>query len=377
MKAFVFTDKALARRTGQFVWLAIDTEKAGNAAFLSKFPVEVWPSFLVLDPASETVALRWVGGATVPQLQKILDDGQAAVGGRGPAFDKVLARADRLYGEGKNKEAAQAYREALANAPRAWPRYARTVESLLFALQASHQNETCAKTAREAFAKLGRTSSAANVASSGLDCALKLSAENTERKDLVAALEGDARQVLAEKDVPMAADDRSSVYISLLDAREDAKDEEGKKRVASEWASFLEGEAARAKSPEARAVFDSHRLSAYLELQQPERAIPMLEASERDLPDDYNPPARLAAAYKAMKRYDDALAASDRALAKAYGPRKLLILQTRADIYMAQGDSAASRRTLEEALQTAESFPIGQRSERSIAVIKKKLEAMP
>src|SRR2546427_681376 len=141
MKAFVFTDKALARRTGQFVWLAIDTEKAVNASFLTKFPVQVWPSFYVLDAASETVALRWVGGATVPQLQKILDDGQAAVGGHGRASEQVLARADRLYGEGKNNEAAGAYREALAKAPRAWPRYARTVESLLFALQASHENE--------------------------------------------------------------------------------------------------------------------------------------------------------------------------------------------------------------------------------------------
>jgi hypothetical protein len=377
MKAFVFTDKALARRTGQFVWLAIDTEKAGNAAFLSKFPVEVWPSFFVIDPASEKIALRWVGGTTVPQLQKILDDGQTAVGGRGPAFDQVLARADRLYGEGKNKEAAQAYREALSKAPRGWPRYARTVESLLFALQASHENEACAMTAREAFATLGRTSSAANVAASGLDCALELPAENPQRKDLVAALEADALAVLAEKEVPIAADDRSSVYISLLDAREDAKDKEGKKRIASEWAAFLEGEAAKAESPEARAVFDSHRFSAYMELQEPERAIPMLETSERDLPDDYNPPARLAAAYKAMKRYDDALAASDRALRKAYGPRKLLILQTRADIYAAQGDSAAARRTLQEALETAETLPIGQRSDRSIAVIKKKLEAMP
>ena len=52
----------------------------------------------------------------------------------------------------------------------------------------------------------------------------------------------------------------------------------------------------------------------------------MLQASERDLPDDYNPPARLATAYKAMRRWDEALAASDRALAKAYGPRKLGML---------------------------------------------------
>ena len=45
----------------------------------------------------------------------------------------------------------------------------------------------------------------------------------------------------------------------------------------------------------------------YLELGQPERALPMLQASERDLPDDYNPPARLAVAYKAMKRWDEAI----------------------------------------------------------------------
>ena len=58
MRAFVFTDRALARRAGQFVWLSIDTEKQGNAPFLTKFPVEAWPSFYVLDPATESVALK-------------------------------------------------------------------------------------------------------------------------------------------------------------------------------------------------------------------------------------------------------------------------------------------------------------------------------
>ena len=103
----------------------------------------------------------------------------------------------------------------------------------------------------------------------------------------------------------------------------------------------------------------------------------MLQASERDLPDDYNPPARLAVAYRAMKKYDDALAASDRALAKAYGPRKLGILQTRADIYREKGDAAAARKTMEDAVKLAESLPEGQRSEKVIANLKKKLEALP
>jgi tetratricopeptide (TPR) repeat protein len=147
--------------------------------------------------------------------------------------------------------------------------------------------------------------------------------------------------------------------------------------VAAQWAAFLEGEAARAKTPDERAVFDSHRLGAYLELGQPERAIPMLEASERDLPDDYNPPSRLAVAYKAMGRWEEALAASDRALEKSYGPRQLGILSTRSEIYSGLGKNAEARETLEKALRIAEDLPPGQRSESRIASLKRKLQALP
>ncbi len=377
MRAFVFTDKALARHAGQFVWLSIDTEKTGNASFLTKFPVEAWPSFYVVDSTSERAALRWVGGATVGQLMKILDDGRQAVRGREKGVEEVLARADRSYGEGKNAEAVRDYREALSTAPKKWPRYGRAVESLLFALQRTHDEKGCAETAREAFPKLGQSSSAANVVASGLDCAVKLKPEDPARAELVSALAADAREVISKRRPDIAADDISSVYEVLADEREAAKDEEGRKRMLSERAAFLEGEAARAKSPEARTVFDSHRVSTYLALGQPERAIPMLEASERDLPEDYNPPARLASAYKAMKRYDEALAASDRALARAYGPRKIGILQTRADIYAAKGDPGEARKTMEETLRYAEALPSGQRSDKTIAAIKKKIEAMP
>ena len=377
MRAFVFTDRALARRAGQFVWLSIDTEKPGNASFLTKFPVEVWPSFYVVDSRTEKVALRWVGDASVGQVVKILDDGRQAVRGREKGVEEILARADRLYGEGKNADAVRDYREALSAAPKDWPRYGRAVESLLFALQSTHDDKGCAETAREAFKRLRRTSSAANVAATGLDCALSMKPEDPSRAELVTALAADSREVLSERRPDIAADDISAVYDELASEREDAKDTEGKKKMLSERAAFLEGEAGRAKSPEARAVFDSHRLSTYVALGEPERAIPMLEASERDLPEDYNPPSRLAYAYKAMKKYDEALAASDRALARAYGPRKIGILTTRADIYVAKGDPAAARRTMEETLRYAEELPAGQRSDKTIASLKKKIDAMP
>ena len=101
----------------------------------------------------------------------------------------------------------------------------------------------------------------------------------------------------------------------------------------------------------------------------------MLEASERDFPDDYNPPARLALAYRAMKKYDEALVVSDRALQRAYGPRKLVILNARADIYDKKGDAAGARKTREDALAWAESLPKEQVSARQIAALKKQVEA--
>ncbi len=363
MRAYVFTDASLSRHARQFVWLEIDTEKGQNAAIRKRLKANALPTFYVLDPATEQVALRWVGGATVPQLHKLLDDGRAAVMG-GPGLDAKLALADRLYGESDNAGAARAYEEALAAAPPDWPHYARAVESLLFSLSETGEHEKVVTVAKEAGDRLGRSTSGLSVASSGLGNALELPVEHPMRKEMLAYFETIVTDLVRDRSIVAAADDRSSTYGQLADARDDAKDEEGKKKVLNEWAAFLEGEAAKAKTPEQRAVFDSHRLNVYIELGQPERALPMLQASERDFPDDYNPPARLATALNAMKRYDEALAASDRALQRVYGPRKLRVLQTRTDIYTGKGDTEAARRTLEEAVGTARSprSPISRRS---------------
>ena len=381
MEAFVFTDPALKPQADKFVWLAIDTEKPGNAALTKRLQIRAIPTYFILDPKDERVALRWVGGATVTQFNKILSDGRTAAGFGGgagtDAAEAALARADRAYADGQNAQAAQAYQEALAAAPADWPRYSRAVESLLFAASSADSNLIAAKAARDAYSRLKKSSSAANVASSGLGAALALPAENPERKALVAELEADTREVVEDASLPIAADDRSGAYWTLIDARNDAKDEAGAKALTARLATFLEGAAASAGTPEGRAVFDSHRLGAYMDLGQADKAIPMLEASEKDFPDDYNPPARLAVAYKSLKRWDDALAASDRALRHAYGPRKLGILQTRADIYMGRSDVTSARKALEEAVALAQGLPPGQRSESTIGSLQKKLAGLP
>src|SRR5439155_9616437 len=171
MRAFVFTDKALERYAGQFVWLAVDTENSANSSFLTKYPINVWPTLMIIDPRKESVALRYAGGATVPQLKKLLSDGQQVVRGTKSKADEAIARGDRLANEKKNAEAAQAYEEAINAAPKGWSRFGRAAESLTFALYGAHDYEKCSARALELYPRVRGTYSAANVASMGLACA--------------------------------------------------------------------------------------------------------------------------------------------------------------------------------------------------------------
>ncbi len=382
MQAYVYTDAKLAPFADRFVWLAIDTEKSGNAATVAKFPVGAWPSMYVIDPQSETVAFRWTGSATIDQLLRFLEEAQSAFpGGKTapaakPAAGRTvtLADADRLNGAADWPAAADAYAAVLAGAPAGWAPLPRVADAYLFALQQADRGADCARAARELLPRIAGTASTASVAATGLDCALGLDAGAAGRSAAITELERAAQAALADPALGLATDDRSGLYIALLAARDDAKDAAGKQRLAGEWIALLETAAANAPTPAARAVYDSHRLSAYLEVGEPQRAVPMLEASERDFPGDYNPPARLASAYRAMKDFPRALAASDRALALAYGPRRLGILRTRAAIQAESGNRTAARATLESALAEAKALPAGQVSERTLAALRLELE---
>lgn len=375
MRAYVFTDKALGRYAGRFVWLSIDTENATNAAFLRKFPIPVLPTLFVVDPQREAVVMRYASGATVAQLEKLLTDGERAYRAHGNSADALLRSADKLAAEDKSSEAIKKYEQAIAAAPKSWSRLGRAAESFTMTLTVAREPERCATVSRDLYPRLKGTASGANVAVNGLNCALDIDAKSEARAALVKALEDDTREAFDDAQVraKMSGDDISGIYDALISARADAKDEASAKALREQWAAFLEKEAAAAKTPEQRAVYDSHRLSAYVALKTPEKAIPMLEQSEKDFPSDYNPPARLAIAYKAMGKYEDALAASDRALAKSYGPRKLTIYRTRIDIYTAKGDKAGARKTIEDAIAYAKTLPESGSRTRSIAALEKKL----
>jgi tetratricopeptide (TPR) repeat protein len=168
-------------------------------------------------------------------------------------------------------------------------------------------------------------------------------------------------------------DDRSGLYGTLVDARDRQHDEAGGKAEAAAWLDWLDVQAKTAPSPEARAALDGYRVGAAQRAGAPERVLAAVQSSERELPNDYNPPARLAIILREMGRYDDALAASDRALRMVYGPRKLTLLDARATILDKKGDANGAKAVLREALDYAGTLPASQRPKRMIASIEKRL----
>lgn len=317
LRNYVLNDPSLAPLADDYVWLSIDTEKDENAAFVAKFTHDALPTLWVIAPETEAVAWRWAGTLTAAELRAMLGSDERSAAHDAHARVMAAARGDAA------ECARLAAREARA-LPRGTPR--------------------------------------ADILAAGLSCArdAKLEAEMSAMAEMA------LRDATEGKDA-LLADDRSALFEEVVETKRARGDEAGARAVAARWAAFLEAEAAKAATPAARAVFDPHRLGAYLALGQPERAIPMLEQSERDFPADYNPPARLAKALLESGRLDEAAAAIERAKRRVYGPRVMRVLALAADIARARGDLAGERVALREALARTETAVLtpGQKKVRA------------
>ncbi len=359
MKSYVFPDPALRTFASRFVWLSLDTERDENAPVVSKLKVRVLPTLYVIEPASEQPVVAWPGSLTAVELAELLGDAELAAkrGDAGGEAAAALLRGDQATAGGKEDEAIAAYRSALAAAPAGWPRRPRAVDALVTGLAGGKQLAVCVTTGADEVPRLPPGTALADVLRASIGCAEELPKTAPERGRL-ADLAASGERVALDTSQPILADDRSDLYDYVVHALRELGRAADATRVERAWAAFLEDQAARAPDAAARAVFDAHRLLAYLALGEPERALPMLAQSEHDFPADYNPPARLGTALLQMKRYDDALAAVKRALERAYGPRKLRLWSLEADIYEARKDRASARRALEQALEYARALPL-------------------
>lgn len=364
LRTYVLTDPSLAPLAGDFVWLSVDTEKDVNAEWVAKHPHSALPTLWVVDPKTDRPILKWAGTATASELRELLTVALADARGAGsPAMEATAAfvRGNQALAEGDTAGAEREHRAAIAAAPKGHPHRARMVEALVNELSLGKKEAACAEVAGAEAASLASGTSRAAVVALGLECArdAKMARETALLFELALR---DARDASS----PLLPDDRSALYEEAVETKVASGDETSAKALALEWATFLEREAARARTKDARTSLDPLRLNAYLALHEPARAIPMLDESERDFPEDFNPPARLAKVYVELGRLPEADAAVERALARVYGPRIMRVLAVKADVAKARGDRAGEKKALEQALAKTEGATLteGQRSVR-------------
>ena len=382
MQSFVFKDPSLAAAADRFIWVAVDTEKASNASVLTKLPVEVWPTFYVLDPANEAVAARQLGSMSIQQLRSFLDDGERTVtaahkselkpgdplallvAGDVAAMDKKYAHAARLYGE------------ALAKAPKDWPRRGPALVSRVRALQKLPDPGACVDLALAEMKTTVNAAAAGDVLAFALDCADALPKTDPRVGKLWAAALPRLTALATDAAAPLSADDRGDIWRMVWDIQEKLGDAAGARAAAEKRLAVLDAAAAKAPDAWAASTYDGARMETYLHLGKPEAAVAFLTQSEAALPTDYNPPARLARAYLEWGRFGEALAAVDRALSKAYGPRKAQIFRLKADILEKQGRLDDAAKVVGEEIALWQSLPAEQRRAPSMEAARKRLESL-
>ena len=254
MRAFVFTDPALTSRAGQFVWLEMNTDDEKNAA--PRGAAARWrrcPRSSSLDPADETVVDARVDGMTVAEMERLPRRGARRRRGRGSASPAEAALLRGRPPERRGEEAPRPRPPTVRRstpAPAGWPPYgARGRVAPLPPAVAERGGEVPGPRPRGAARGSRARPRAVMVARSGLDCALGLGKEDAGRAAAIAEMEAATRRTLADPSLGAAADDVSSSYLSLIQARKDAGDAAGARKDAEAWAAFLEAQAAAAKTP--------------------------------------------------------------------------------------------------------------------------------
>lgn len=373
MRSFVFTDPLLKPVADKFVYVALDTDRPVNAPFVERFPITSWPTMLALDPGQsgtaltdERVVARWTGAMTAAELLGRLDRLTAKAEGA----EQVLAQADGAAAEGKWDAAASLYadavRQSVADRPRA----------LLGQVQALREKKDysgCVELLENSLAATGNGAAATDFGAYAMSC-LDHYADADRRQRLRQKLRAHLLTLVQDLSAPLSVDDRSDGYGSLSELSDALGDRAAGDRYADARLRLLEAAAAAARTPVEAATFDAHRLDSYRRLKRFEAAEKMLLASAKAMPQDFNPPSRLARLYWDMGRLDEAQVQVNEALARSYGPRRAALLELQANIRHGMGHTREAVQSLLAAIQVVESMPV--RNEHKLALLRKQIVAL-
>ena len=307
---------------------------------------------MVVDSQSGQPVRRWLGSATAVELAARLRSTALALtpGAPGTPGQEALARASAAESTGDRAAATEALQEALVSTRPGSLDHGQAAEALVLRLSQDGQWAECLYLAREELGRVPPGTALATVVATGLSCALELPESDPGRIAALQPFENRVGALAKDPSIILLADDRSSLFETVVDARKARGDLAGAHATAQAWAEFLEATGAAGRDARgARGV----RLPPALGLPRPRRAAargPDAGAERRGLPPGLQPPgapgggatSRCASPPWRWSRHGVAEK-------RVYGPRTLRVLLTKAEAEAGTGDSHAARVTLARA----------------------------
>ena len=367
MKRFVLDDPGLRAVRDAVVWLSVETEADRNRDFVEKYPIDGLPTFFLIDPAREEVAARWLGAGTANELRAFVQEhaaGWATTQGaaRSPAL-LATRTGDQARQRGDFAAAAAAYRTAVRRSSAHDAQRPERLVLLATALSKLATPEAARECAAFGLAEMGHTGSsavAADFAAAAAGCAARLPPGSAEADRLRDAARARLASLAADETAPLSVDDRSDALANLAELQGGKGDRAAAIATMRRRAALLERAALSAPDPTMASTFDAHRTDTYLFLGEAQKAEQMLEQREKQMPEDYNPPARLARVLFEQGKHGLAEAAVNRALDRmTRGPRRVGILALKAKILKAEDKPHGE--VLQEELDVLRALPQPQR----------------
>ena len=355
----------LTRYAGQFAWLELSYDEEKNRAFMTRFGATATPTFFVIDPQEERVAAIETGAMSLTELKQFLKRGARGVHAKeqSPA-DVALTRADALLAL-KPSDAAQAYQQALRTAGTNWPHRQLAEASLVQAQLDSNQYQACAETAVEDAAPMKRDAIFVRTVVTGMWCVASADPAPWWEAALVAL------GPMAEEALTLPAtvrDHRDAIYRTFMYISVSRKDKPAAARYGDRWLAELD--AITPKTDDERSALDIARVENIQVYGDPNRILPALRESERQMPRNYIASLRLAQMEQAARHHDEAIAACDRGLARVPGANgQAWLLEIKADALRSQGKTAEAHRALEDALRAAQQIPTQSGREMNVNMI--------
>ncbi len=364
MKHFVLPDPALNPVFERAVFATVDSDRVKNAPFMERYAVNAWPTFFVLEAKTGKLLGMWEGAASVEELRDTVThaiDSVDATPGSSLALmlsgQQALARADYA-------QSSRHYRAALRRGGPAWTRRSEALFGWIRAEQRQRHVGKCAQIGVKHVEEVVGAAVPTDFVWVMMNCGEDVRDKALARRTFAAA-QARLRRHVRRPPASASVDDRSDALSLYARVLRRAGKQETARSVRREQLALLEEAAGGAPTFAMAATFDYARLGAYLALGQGKRAVKMLRRRVGQLPDSYEPRARLAQALRSLGRTEAALAAIDGAVQLAYGPRRIRYLDTRADLLRKLGRIQEERAALQALLEAYAALPEKQRSGRS------------